>query len=96
MKLIIAIVRDTDDSAVMEHLTTWGLRVTRVASTGGFLRRGNVTLLIGADAEQVPAVLQVLREACAATEMDRVQESSGRQRLGGLLASRGGASLGRY
>ncbi len=71
MKLIIAIVRDTDDSAVMERLTTQGLRVTRVASTGGFLRRGNVTLLIGADAAQVDNIITILREACAPPEPDQ-------------------------
>jgi uncharacterized protein YaaQ len=39
--------------------------VTRVASTGGFLRRGNVTLLIGVEAEQVQPVIDLLRETCA-------------------------------
>ena len=65
MKLIIAIVRDTDDAPVVERLTAQGHRVTRVASTGGFLRRGNVTLLIGVEAEQVQPVLDLLRETCA-------------------------------
>jgi uncharacterized protein YaaQ len=65
MKLVIAIVRDSDDQRALDHLTAQGYRVTRVASTGGFLRRGNVTLLIGVDADQVDAVFDVLREACA-------------------------------
>jgi uncharacterized protein YaaQ len=65
MKLIIAIVRDTDDAPVVERLTGQGHRVTRVASTGGFLRRGNATLLIGVDAEQVQPVIDILRETCA-------------------------------
>jgi uncharacterized protein YaaQ len=68
MKLMIAIVRDTDDGPVVERLTGQGYRVTRVASTGGFLRRGNVTLLIGVDAPQVQPVLDVLRETCAAPD----------------------------
>jgi len=65
MKLIIAIVRDTDDGPVVERLTSQGHRVTRVASTGGFLRRGNVTLLIGVEVEQVQPVIDLLRETCA-------------------------------
>lgn len=65
MKLVIAIVRDTDDGPVVERLTEQGHRVTRVASTGGFLRRGNVTLLIGVEAEQVQLVIDLLRETCA-------------------------------
>jgi len=68
MKLIIAIVRDTDDGSVINELVTRGHRVTRVASTGGFLRRGNVTLFIGAEAPQVQPVIDVLREACSPPE----------------------------
>jgi len=49
MKMIITIVRDVDDSRVIDQLVVQGYRVTRLASTGGFLRRGNVTLLIGVE-----------------------------------------------
>ena len=68
MKLILAIVRDSDDRPVIDKLITNNFRVTRVASTGGFLRRGNVTLLIGVEPEQVQAVLDLIRETCAAPE----------------------------
>lgn len=68
MKLILAIVRDRDDASVINQLVTQGHRVTRVASTGGFLRRGNVTLLIGTEADQVPGVLTLIRDACSAPE----------------------------
>jgi len=66
MKLIFAIVRDSDDRAVIDALITRTYRVTRVASTGGFLRRGNVTLMIGVEAEQVQPVLDLIRETCPA------------------------------
>lgn len=68
MKLILAIVRDRDDANVTNQLVAKGHRVTRVASTGGFLRRGNVTLLIGAEPENVQPVMETIREACAAPE----------------------------
>jgi uncharacterized protein YaaQ len=68
MKLIITIIRDTDDGNVINHLVERGYRVTRVASTGGFLRRGNVTLLIGAEANQVQEVMDLLREVCSPPE----------------------------
>ncbi len=68
MKLIITIIRDTDDGNVINHLVERGYRVTRVASTGGFLRRGNVTLLIGAEANQVQEVMDMLREVCSPPE----------------------------
>lgn len=69
MKMIITIVRDIDDGRVMDRLVTQGYRVTRVASTGGFLKRGNVTLLIGVEGEQqVQAVIDLLRETCSPPE----------------------------
>ncbi len=61
MKLIIAIVRDRDADPVSKALTTQNFRVTHIASTGGFLRRGNSTLLIGVDDERVEAGLEVVR-----------------------------------
>jgi uncharacterized protein YaaQ len=68
MKLIIAIVHDIDAGSVIEELITHGYRVTRVASTGGFLRRGNVTLLIGTEEEQVQPVIDLLRDTCSPPE----------------------------
>jgi len=68
MKLIIAIVHDIDAGAVIDKLVTHGHRVTRVASTGGFLRRGNVTLLIGAEEPQVQPTIDMLRDTCSLPE----------------------------
>ena len=70
VKLVIAIVRDVDAGAVIEQLLTHHYRVTRVASTGGFLRRGNVTLLIGAEEQQVESVIDILRDTCSLPEPD--------------------------
>ena len=71
MKLILAIVRDTDDEGVINQLVSHDLRVTRVASTGGFLRRGNVTLMIGVEDEKLQSTLDLLREACRPTETNQ-------------------------
>lgn len=65
MKLIIAIIRDIDNDQVSHGLTSAGLRVTQVASTGGFLRRGNSTLLIGLDDEQVDPAMEIIRKNCS-------------------------------
>lgn len=61
MKMIIAILKDDDIDAVLQTITASGLRVTRVASTGGFFRKGNTTLLIGVENEQVDNTIQMLR-----------------------------------
>ena len=68
MKLIIAIVRDVDAGPVTDQLVAHGHRVTRVASTGGFLRRGNVTLLTGVEQQHVQPVIDVLRDTCSPPE----------------------------
>jgi len=62
MKLIIAIVHHTDGEEILQALTAAHFSVTRIASSGGFLRRGNATLLVGAPAEQVASAIQLIRE----------------------------------
>ncbi len=62
MKLIIAIIQDTDNEPVSQALVQSGFRVTRIASTGGFLRRGQSTLMIGAEEENVEEAIQVIRQ----------------------------------
>jgi len=62
MKMIIVIVKDSDAESVTLALTANNFRVTRIASTGGFLHSGVVTLLIGVDDERVEAGIQVIRE----------------------------------
>ncbi len=69
MKLMIVILNDTDAEAALRALVEREFRVTRIASTGGFLRRGNTTLMIGTEAEQVDDALDVIREACEAPEV---------------------------
>lgn len=71
MKLVIAIVRDIDAGSVIEQLVTHGHRVTRVASTGGFLRRGNVTLLIGVEEQNVQLVIDIFRDTCSPPDPDQ-------------------------
>jgi uncharacterized protein YaaQ len=60
-KLIIAVVQNEDADGVVDALLEAEFRATRLASTGGFLRRGNTTLMIGADEDQVDAVLDLIR-----------------------------------
>ena len=61
MKMIIAILRDVDHEPVSRALTSGGFRVTLIASTGGFLRRGSTTLLVGLEDEEVDGALSLVR-----------------------------------
>ena len=64
MKLIMAIVKDSDAMDVSDALVEHEYRVTRVASTGGFLRRGRVTLLIGVEEASLDEVFGLIEAAC--------------------------------
>jgi len=68
MKMIIVIVKDADAEHLTQALTAGAFRVTRIASTGGFLRSGVVTLLIGVSDERVEAGMQVIREQLEGSE----------------------------
>ena len=63
MKMIIVIVKDADAEPVTQALTASDFRVTRIASTGGFLRSGVATLLIGVEDGQVDAAIELIRKA---------------------------------
>jgi uncharacterized protein YaaQ len=62
MKMIVAIIRDHDNEPVSNALINAGFRVTRIASSGGFLRRGSSTLMIGTDADKVDQAIQLIRD----------------------------------
>lgn len=62
MKMVILIVKDHDADEITQALTSEKYRVTRVASTGGFLRSGVVTFLIGMRDERVEGALDLIRK----------------------------------
>ena len=64
MKLIIAIVQDEDSTDVIEALTEENYRVTKLATTGGFLKSGNTTLMVGIEQKKVQSVIDVIKEIC--------------------------------
>lgn len=70
MKLIIAIIQDIDSDKISNLLTSEDFRVTFIASTGGFLRSGRSTLLIGTDDVRVPRALEIMRENCTSVKDD--------------------------
>jgi uncharacterized protein YaaQ len=70
MKLLLAIVQDQDAGPVVSALVDEEYRVTRINTHGGFLRRGNATLLIGADDDQVDPIIKVIDRHTAARESD--------------------------
>lgn len=64
MKLIIAVVQDRDWAMLRDALVEHGYGVTRLSSTGGFLRHGNTTLLLGVQDSEVDNAIGIIRQTC--------------------------------
>ena len=62
MKLVYAIVNSDDAYAVNKALSGAGIRATKLASTGGFLSKGNTTFMICCSNEQVENVIEVCKQ----------------------------------
>ena len=65
MKLVLAIVSNDDSSSVSNALNKENFQVTRLATTGGFLRAGNTTLIIGVDDAKVEDCLKIIETECS-------------------------------
>lgn len=64
MKLILAVVQDQDSNRLLNVLMDHNFRVTKLASTGGFLKSGNTTFLIGTEDARVDKALQLIKDNC--------------------------------
>lgn len=68
MKLVVAVLQDKDTHKLLSELTQAGFRATKLSSTGGFLREGNTTLLVGVEDHAVERVLSIIKSVCRARE----------------------------
>ena len=68
MKLVIAIVQDEDAGRVVSALMDKGFGVTKLATTGGFLRAGNTTLISGVEDEKLDGALAIIERICNSRE----------------------------
>lgn len=64
MKLVIAVVQDNYADDLIDVLTEAGHGVTKLATTGGFLKSGNTTLMIGVKKEEVEKVISIIKDVC--------------------------------
>ncbi|NJO84545.1 MAG: hypothetical protein HC828_18430 [Blastochloris sp.] len=61
MKLLVFVTTDNVADATVDALVEQGFRVTRLASTGGFLRKGNTTLLVGVEEAAVDRAAAIVK-----------------------------------
>jgi uncharacterized protein YaaQ len=64
VKLVIAVVQGEDATQTVQALSSAGISVTKMASSGGFLLQGNATLLIGVDDDKVEEAIGLIRDNC--------------------------------
>jgi uncharacterized protein YaaQ len=62
----MAVINDEDAFHVMDELAEKGYSATKLASTGGFLRSGNTTLICGVESERVNGLLEIIEKKCRA------------------------------
>jgi uncharacterized protein YaaQ len=68
MKMVLAVIQDKDSNRLSNALIKANFRATKLASTGGFLKAGNTTFLIGVENEKVEEVFKIIRENCKLRE----------------------------
>lgn len=94
MKLIIAIVHERDKQKMSEALHQIGQQFTIIATTGGFLREGNISILIGAKDDMVDTVLETIGNTCSTREQFIAQPPLDLVGTGGMLMNPVKVSVG--
>lgn len=64
MKLVLAIVQDKDSNRLANEFIDANIRATKLSSTGGFLKAGNSTFIIGIEDERVDETLELIKKTC--------------------------------
>ncbi|MDH7568862.1 MAG: cyclic-di-AMP receptor [Armatimonadota bacterium] len=68
MKLVVTVIHDRDKNHMFDALVNAGFTFTKIASTGGFLREGNVTLLLGVENDRIEELIGLISENCRTRE----------------------------
>ncbi|SES23248.1 Uncharacterized protein YaaQ [Gracilibacillus ureilyticus] len=68
MKLILAVIQDKDSNRLIDALGQKNFKTTKLSSTGGFLKEGNTTLMIGCEDQHVADALDVIKDNCSQRE----------------------------
>lgn len=64
MKIILAIIQDKDSNRLSNELIDANIRATKLSSTGGFLKAGNSTFIVGIEDDRVEEALEIIKKTC--------------------------------
>ena len=97
MKLILAVIQHEDEGALTEAMELEGMNVTRIGSSGGFLRASNITLMTAVEDQQVQQLMALLGKYCKGRTKKAhpwVPSMEARERfLGAIPVQIGGAAV---
>lgn len=68
MKLLLAIVSNDDASSVTSALNKKRFQTTKLATTGGFLSKGNTTIILGVEDNKVDEAISIIGEESKSRE----------------------------
>ena len=75
MKLIVVIMEDDLSHILSKELLENKISSTKLSSTGGFLKKGNTTMLIGTDVEKEQSILDLIKKVCDENDIESENES---------------------
>jgi uncharacterized protein YaaQ len=76
MKMIVCILQDSDKDDVLTALSQANYQATLLPSTGAYFRRGNATLMIGVEDDQVESAIQIVRDTLGEPEHTGVKRAT--------------------
>lgn len=65
MKLLIGIVNNDDANELLNEMNKAAFQATRLSTSGGFLKTGNVTFLVGVEEDRVEELIDIFRSCCS-------------------------------
>lgn len=65
MKLVIGIVNSDDAGNLLAEITQASFQATKLSTSGGFLKMGNVTVLVGVEDEKTDEVIEIFKKCCS-------------------------------
>jgi len=68
MKMVVAVIQDKDSNRLTDALADQNFKTTKLSTSGGFLKEGNTTLMIGCEDDSVDTVLNIIKDNCSQRE----------------------------
>lgn len=65
MKLVIGIINNDDANDLLAEITKASFQATKLSTSGGFLKLGNVTVLVGVEDDKVQEVVEIFKTCCS-------------------------------